>query len=67
MARTALKVFRVKHKLTQGEIATRIGCARGTYAAIENGERNGRTDFWLGLQAQFPDANIGELMKCDEE
>ena len=66
-ARTNLKIFRVSLKLTQEEIAKKIGCNRGTYAAIENGSRNGRADFWLSLQKAFPTANIGELMKVDED
>ena len=65
--RTNLKLFRVAQKMTQAEFAEKIGCNRGTYAAIEKGSRNGRTGFWLKLQKVFPSADIGELMKVDED
>lgn len=65
--RTQLKLFRVANKMTQAEFAEKIGCNRGTYAAIEKGTRNGLSGFWLKLQAAFPAANIGELMKVDED
>ena len=65
--RTNLKVFRVKHNLTQEEIASRIGCIRPTYSAIENGKREGRKTFWGDLQMAFglTDDEIQELMKVD--
>lgn len=67
--RTNLKVFRIRRKLSQAEIAEKIGCRRSTYTAIENGQRNGRLSFWTALQAAFdvPDTEIGGLMKIDEE
>ena len=67
MERTNLKVFRVKLKLSQAQIAEKIGVNRGTYAAIEKGARNGSYKFWTALQIAFPNANIGELMKVDED
>lgn len=65
--RTNLKVFRVKHNLTQEEMANRIGCIRPTYSAIENGKREGRKTFWGDLQIAFglTDDEIQELMKVD--
>lgn len=68
MPRTNLKVFRVKQKLSQAGMAEKIGCNRGTYAAIEKGSRNGRVGgFWNDLQKAFPSADIGELMKVDAD
>lgn len=67
MERTNLKLFRVAHKMTQAEFADFIGVDRGRYGQIEKGKRNGRTDFWLKLQAAFPSADIGGLMKVDED
>ena len=68
MERTNLKVFRIKLKLSQAEIAEVIGCNRGTYAAIEKGVRNGSVGgFWNKLQKAYSTANIGELMKVDED
>ena len=67
--RTNLKVFRVQHKLSQAEMAERIGCQRTTYTAVENGARNGRLTFWNALQSAFnlPDTEIWGLMKIDED
>lgn len=65
-ARTNLKLFRVSQKMTQAEFSDFIGVDRGRYGQIESGKRNGRTDFWTKLQKAFPSANIGELMKVDE-
>lgn len=66
-ARTNLKLFRTALKMTQEELAAVLGCNRGTYAAIENGARNGRTGFWLTLKEKYPNADIGELMKVDND
>lgn len=67
MARTNLKIFRVKQNMTQAEFSERIGYQRQTYAAIENGIRDGRQTFWKDLQQAFniPDGEIWELMKND--
>lgn len=66
--RTNLKLFRVKHQLTQEDMADKIGCIRCTYAAIENGTRNGRDFFWESLQKAFniPDEDMWKLKKKDE-
>lgn len=60
-----LKVFRVKHNLTQHEISEKIGCTRSTYSAIESGKREGRRTFWRDLQAAFhvSDEEMWALMK----
>lgn len=67
--RTNLKLFRVKHHLTQEAMAAKIGCTRVTYAAIEGGTRNGRDYFWVALQKAFaiPDADMWELKKKDNQ
>lgn len=67
--RTNLKLLRVKHKLTQAQMAVKLYCARCTYAAIETGERNGSRQFWQTLQKVFniPDSEMWELQKQDEE
>lgn len=69
MARTNLKLFRVKNKLSQAAISEKIGCQRATYSAIECGKRSGRKDFWNKLQQAFnvPEGEMWELMKLDAE
>ena len=67
--RTELKLFRVKQKLSQEEMAIKIGCGRVSYASIEIGRRNGTNDFWLAFQKAFnvPDEDMWGLMKNDTE
>lgn len=66
--RKNLKLFRTNRFLSQQEIADKMGVTRGTYAAIENGSREGRKTFWAQLQEAFdiPDAEMYGLMKNDE-
>ena len=66
--RTALKVFRVKLKMTQAELAGKIGYSHSQYALIEQGKRNGTQEFWNKLQAAFDiaDVDMWELMKLDD-
>lgn len=68
-ARTNLKLFRVKNKLSQEEMAAKIGVTRGCYAAVEAGKRTGRQAFWISFQKAFdiPDAELWGYMKTDEE
>lgn len=65
--RTNLYLFRHKLRLTQQEMADKIGCSRATYSAIETGKQNGRVKFWEDLKNAFglTDAEKGELMKID--
>lgn len=67
--RTNLKLFRVRHNLTQQAMAKKIGFDRNTYASIENGKRDGSMKFWKALQYSFfiTDIELMELMKVDEE
>lgn len=67
--RTNLKVFRVKMKLSQEEMAEKIGYGRATYSAIESGKRAGRQQFWRDFQKAFdiPDADLWGYIKNDEE
>lgn len=65
--RINLKVFRVKNKLTQAEIAEKVGVSRQVYANIEKGRNGGSTEFWGNLQRAFgiADEEMYSLMKLD--
>lgn len=67
--RNGLYMFRHSKRLSQREMADKIGCNRATYNAIESGKRDGRMAFWNDLKKAFDvsDAEIGGLMKNDEE
>ena len=66
--RKNLYLFRHSKKLSQLEMAEKLGYARTTYAAIENGEREGRKTFWDILRKTFglTDAEIEELKEVDK-
>ena len=51
--RLNLRVFRVGQKLTQAEMAKKIGCSLTSYNSIESGARNGSIPFLLSLQKAF--------------
>lgn len=67
--RSNLYIFRHKLRLSQQEMADKIGVHRATYSAIETGKQNGRVKFWEDLKKAFniTDAEKGELMKRDED
>jgi len=67
--RNGLYMFRHSKRLSQSEIAEKVGCSRQTYSSIETGVRNGTMTFWRKLQTVFdiPDAEIGGLMRVDEK
>ena len=68
MERTNLRIFRVKNKLSQEQMAKRIGVTRATYSAIEKGTRNGKQTFWVKFQKAFsiPDNDLWGYIKTDE-
>lgn len=63
--RTNLKVFRVRHQLTQEQLSANVGVDRSTYASIESGKSDGRLAFWQSLQEKYAvaPADLMELMK----
>lgn len=66
--RTNLKVFRVRLKLTQGEMAAKIGVSRVVYANVERGRNKGKEKFWNNLQKAFnvPDEEMYALMRVED-
>lgn len=48
-----LKLWRMKQRITQQEVAKRTGVSLSTYNLIENGARRGSHEFWLRLQREF--------------
>lgn len=69
MERLNLKVFRVKNKLTQVEMAEKLKISKATYIAIEKGQRDCTLKFFNGLQREFniDDADMWELTKKEGE
>lgn len=61
--RTELKILRIKHRLTQAELAEKVGVSYATYNLIEQGKRKGSTEFWAKLQQIFniTDAEMWQL------
>lgn len=61
--RTNLKVLRVKHQLTQAQLAEKLDVSYPTYNLIEQGKRKGSEDFWKRLQQAFnlSDAEMWQL------
>lgn len=50
MERTELKVLRIKHKMTQKDVAQKLGISIAAYSFIESGKRNGSIETWSKLQ-----------------
>lgn len=65
--RTQLKVFRILHKLSQSEMAAKLGYERAYYGHIERGLQKGSTEFWQRLQTAFglADVIVEELKSVD--
>lgn len=65
--RMNLKLMRVKHGMTQDEVAARTNVSRPTYAAIENGSSSGKDEFWKNVQSLYfvADEQMWELMQND--
>lgn len=65
--RTKLKIFRIKNKLNQHEIALKLGYERAYYGHIERGFMSGSAAFWERLQAAFglTDGEVRELQEVD--
>lgn len=63
--RKELKIFRIRHNLTQGQLGNMFGITRQQYCLIETGRRKGSADFWLSLQKEFDLTNeeTQELME----
>lgn len=67
--RNNLYLFRHGMRLSQAEMAQRIGCSRATYSSIECGARNGTMTFWNKLQKAFnlTDEKKGVLQAVEEK
>lgn len=65
--RTQLKVFRILHKLSQSDMAAKLGYERAYYGHIERGMQKGSNEFWTRLQTAFglADVVLEELKKID--
>ena len=63
MPNKELKRLRFEYDLTQDQMAERTGVSRMQYNKIENGKSKGSMRFWLKLEEEFPNENIGEMYK----
>ena len=65
--RTNLKVFRIMQKLTQHDMAARLGYERAYYGHVERGFQDGSAAFWERMQNAFEltDKKIQELRELD--
>lgn len=50
---TSLKILRVRHGLSQEEMAKKLTMSRQAYAKIENGQGDGNITFWSKVQRIF--------------
>ena len=68
IARHNLFMFRCNMRLTQAEMAAKLGVSRATYSFIERGHRSGTADFWAKFKRVFniPDSEMYSLMKLEE-
>lgn len=66
--RLNLKLLRVKHHLTQEELAQKLNCSRLTYLEIERGNRSLTDDMILKLQTIFDltPNEVLEIMQKEE-
>ena len=69
MKRLNLKLFRIKHKLSQLDMAKRLNVGRSTYVDIESGKRDGSIRFYHALQDEFQltDDEVWSLTKKEGE
>lgn len=51
--RKNLQLFRIRHNLTQEQMADKIGVSRACYQSVESGTRNGSTEFMRKLKKAF--------------
>lgn len=48
-----LAALRIKHKLSQNQMAKRLNITQPSYNYIENGRRAGNFEFWAKLGTEF--------------
>jgi DNA-binding XRE family transcriptional regulator len=65
--RTRLKIFRVKQRLNQHEMAATLGYERAYYGHIERGYMAGSAEFWARLQKRYAltDDEVKGLQEID--
>ena len=63
--RKNLYMLRHSHRLTQKEMAERLGVTRTTYRNVESGVTAGSVKFWVALVREFPETNLVEITKVE--
>lgn len=68
MIRMNLKIFRIRHNLTQSDMAQRVGYDRAAYSMIEAGARIPSLEFFMNLQEAFnvPDEEMWALTRLEK-
>ena len=63
-----MRILRIKHKMTQADVAEKIGICLSAYNKIENGKRVGTLETWKKIQKLFDlgDEEMWSLMKDEK-
>ena len=63
-----MKILRINHRMTQSDVAEKIGISLSLYNLIENSKRVGSIETWKKIQKLFSlsDKEMWSLMKDDK-
>lgn len=64
-----LKIKRIENRMTQKEVAERLGISIPAYSFLESGKRKGRLELWIQIQNLFhiSDAEMWQIVKHNGE
>ena len=66
MARTKLKLYRLRKRMTQAEFAKKLGYSRGQYARVESGEQEVQLKMLVAL-AEFSGKKLNEVRNLTKQ
>lgn len=63
-----MKILRINHRMTQSDVAEKIGISLSLYNLIENGKRVGSIETWKKIQKLFSlsDKEMWSIMKDEK-